>query len=149
VDNVMRVPYGPGWALTGDAAFCKDPSTGTGIEDSFRQSFLLAQALDAALDGADWETTLAGYHQRRDEELMASYRSTLSYTRTTDMPVDALAWLQAIAANAGLVRLLGHNLPAAIQAPGVFPRGLLASIEHGARRFQAAASKDGASNQAA
>src|SRR5215208_498588 len=47
VENYLRAPYGPGWALTGDAAFCKDPSTGTGIEDAFRQSFLLAGPLGA------------------------------------------------------------------------------------------------------
>src|SRR5262249_40839286 len=59
VENYLRVPYGPGWALTGDAAYCKDPSTGTGIEDAFRQAFLLAGPLAATLDGAEWESTMA------------------------------------------------------------------------------------------
>jgi flavin-dependent dehydrogenase len=137
VDNYLRVPYGPGWALTGDAALCKDPSTGLGIEGAFRQSLLLAESLGAALDGADWETTLAEYHRHRDETLLPAYRSTLTYTRTDDPSPEALAWLRAVAANAGIVRLLGQAFPAAVQAPGVLPAGLLPSIERSARRFAA------------
>jgi 2-polyprenyl-6-methoxyphenol hydroxylase-like FAD-dependent oxidoreductase len=138
VENYLRIPYGPGWALTGDAAFCKDPSTGTGIEDAFRQSFLLADALGAALDGADWEATMAAYHRRRDEAVLPGYRSTITYARTDDPSPEALGWLQAVAANAGLVRLLGQAFPAAVQAPGVLPAGLLPSIERSAGRFAVA-----------
>jgi len=138
VENYLRIPYGPGWALTGDAAFCKDSSTGTGIEDAFRQSFLLADALGTALDGADWEATMAAYHRRRDEAVLPGYRSTLAYTRSEDPSPEALGWLQAVSANAGLVRLLGQAFPAAVQAPGVLPAGLLPSIERSVGRFAAA-----------
>jgi flavin-dependent dehydrogenase len=138
VENYLRIPYGPGWALTGDAAFCKDSSTGTGIEDAFRQSFLLADALGTALDGADWEATMAAYHRRRDEAVLPGYRSTLAYTRTADPSPEALGWLQAVAANAGLVRLLGQTFPVAVRAPGVLPAGLLPSIERSVGRFAAA-----------
>ena len=124
--------------LTGDAAYCRDPSTGTGIEDAFRQSFLLADALGTVLGGADWETTMAAYHRRRDEAVLPGYRSTLTYTRTADPTPEALDWLQAVAANTGLVRLLGQTFPAAVQAPGVLPAGLLPSIERSAGRFAAA-----------
>jgi flavin-dependent dehydrogenase len=142
VENYLRVPYGPGWALTGDAAYLKDPSTGMGIEDAFRQSFMLAEALGAALDGAEWDTTMSDYHHRRDEAILPGYRSTLSYTRTEDPSPEALSWLQAVAANAGLVRLVGQTFPAALQAPGVLADGLLRSIEGSARRFAAAAQQD-------
>jgi flavin-dependent dehydrogenase len=138
VENYLRVPYGPGWALTGDAALCKDPSTGTGIEDAFRQSFLLAEALGTALDGADWETTMAAFHHRRDEALLPNYRGTLRYTQTAEPSPEALSWLQAVAANAALVRLLGQTFPIAVQAPGVLPANLLPSIERSAGRFAAA-----------
>ena len=139
VENFLRVPYGPGWALTGDAAYLKDPSTGMGIEDAFRQAFLLAEALGAALAGAEWESTMAAYQRRRDEAVLPSYRSTLTYTRTDDVGVEPLAWLQALVANAETVRLLGHVLPAAIQAGGLFPPGLVPTIERSAVRFLAAA----------
>ncbi|MGH2583898.1 MAG: NAD(P)/FAD-dependent oxidoreductase [Dehalococcoidia bacterium] len=137
VDNYLRVPYGPGWALTGDAAYLKDPSTGMGIEDAFRQSFLLGAALGAALAGADWEATMREFHHRRDEAVLPGYRSTLRYTQTEEPTPEALSWLQAVAANAGLARLLGQRFPQAVQAPGVLPAGLLPSIERSARRFAA------------
>ena len=139
VENYLRVPYGRGWALTGDAAMCKDPSTGTGIEDAFRQSFLLADALNATLDGAEWEPAMAEFHRRRDEAVMPGYRSTLAYTKGSDPAPEAVGWLQAVASNAGLVRQLGHGFPAAAQSVGVFPAAMLPAIERSAQRFTAAA----------
>ena len=56
IDNYFRKPFGPGWALTGDAAYLKDPSTGSGIGDALQQSVWLAEALDDWFKGADWET---------------------------------------------------------------------------------------------
>jgi 2-polyprenyl-6-methoxyphenol hydroxylase-like FAD-dependent oxidoreductase len=138
VDNYLRVPYGPGWALTGDAACCKDPSTGTGIEDAFRQSFLLADHLSAVLDGAEWDSTMAAYHHRRDEAVLPNFRGTLRFTQAAEPSPEAVTWLQAIAANAAYVRLLGQAFPAAVQAPGVLPASLLASIERSAVGFAAA-----------
>ncbi|MER5931150.1 hypothetical protein [Streptomyces sp. NPDC002054] len=34
VPNYFRVPYGPGWALVGDAGYLKDFITGHGIQDA-------------------------------------------------------------------------------------------------------------------
>ena len=81
VENYFRTPYGPGWALTGDAGYCRDPSTGTGIGDSLEQSFLLAEALHAALSGGDWDVSLADYQRQRDEMLMPTYQATVGYTK--------------------------------------------------------------------
>lgn len=47
VPNFYRRPYGPGWALVGDAGYHKDPLTAQGISDAFRDAALLAAALDA------------------------------------------------------------------------------------------------------
>jgi 2-polyprenyl-6-methoxyphenol hydroxylase-like FAD-dependent oxidoreductase len=149
VENFFRVPYGPGWVLTGDAAYCKDPSTGTGIEDAFRQAFLLAEPLGATLDGAGWESTMRAFHQKRDETFLPVYRSTLAYTQAGDVPSESLAWVQAVIANAGLVRQLGAVLPAALQASGVLPVGVLPSIERSAGRFAAASHNGSAERQAA
>lgn len=149
VENFLRVPYGPGWVLTGDAAYCKDPSTGTGIEDALRQAVLLAEPLGTALDGADWEDTMRAFHQRRDETFLSAYQSTLAYTRAGDVPPQSLAWVQAVIANAGLVRQLGIALPAALQAPGVLPDGLLPAIERSAGRFAAASEEATAEERAA
>ena len=128
VENYLRVPCGPGWALTGDAAFCKDPSTGTGIQDAFTQSFLLAEALDATLAGADWETTLAEYQRQRDAALLPAYRITIAFTEIADVPADSLAWLRATLASAYYTRLLATAFARAVTAPDVLPPESLAGL---------------------
>ncbi len=49
--NHFRKPYGPGWALVGDAGYHKNPLTAQGITDAFRDAELLAEAIDAGLSG--------------------------------------------------------------------------------------------------
>ena len=46
VANYFRRPYGPGWALVGDAAYDKDPITAQGISDAFIDADGLVKALD-------------------------------------------------------------------------------------------------------
>jgi flavin-dependent dehydrogenase len=67
VPGFLRVSYGSGWALVGDAGYYKDPMTGHGITDAFRDAELLAEAIHAALDGEDWDKALGSYQRRRDE----------------------------------------------------------------------------------
>ena len=67
IPGFFRKPYGPGWALVGDAGYHKDPVTGHGITDAFRDAELLANAVHAGLDGAPLDETLAAYQARRDE----------------------------------------------------------------------------------
>jgi 2-polyprenyl-6-methoxyphenol hydroxylase-like FAD-dependent oxidoreductase len=137
VENFLRVPAGPGWALTGDAALCKDPSTATGIQDAFTQSFLLAEALGATLDGADWEATMRQYRRYRDAAVLSGYQATVAFTQAPEVPAPALAWLAAVLANSGLVRALAAGLPAACAAE-VFPSELLPVLAGNARAFAAA-----------
>ncbi len=49
--SYFRRPYGPGWALVGDAGYLKDPCTAQGITDAFHHAELLADALDDGLRG--------------------------------------------------------------------------------------------------
>ncbi|GLF93025.1 NAD(P)/FAD-dependent oxidoreductase [Streptomyces yaizuensis] len=72
--NFFRKPYGPGWALVGDAGVHKDPITAQGITDAFRDAELLATALDAGFSGRmPLETALRTYAYRRDEALKPLY----------------------------------------------------------------------------
>ena len=41
----MRRPFGPGWALVGDAGYFKDPISAHGITDALRDAELLARAI--------------------------------------------------------------------------------------------------------
>ena len=51
VPNFFRKPFGPGWALVGDAGYNKDFITAQGITDAFRDAELCATALDETFSG--------------------------------------------------------------------------------------------------
>jgi flavin-dependent dehydrogenase len=76
--NFYRRPFGPGWALAGDAGYHKDPILGWGISDAFRDADLLSDALDAGLSGrAPLDDALAGYEQQRNAATAETYQQTL------------------------------------------------------------------------
>ena len=87
--NFMRRPYGPGWALVGDAGCHKDPYLALGICDAFRDAELLVEAIDQGLAGTrPLEAALREYEQRRNEATMADYRMNLDLARFTPPPAD-------------------------------------------------------------
>ncbi|TCO45605.1 flavin-dependent dehydrogenase [Kribbella antiqua] len=66
--NYRRQAYGPGWALVGDAGYHRDPITGHGITDAFRDAELLATAIDQGLrDSTTEAAALSSYQESRDE----------------------------------------------------------------------------------
>ncbi len=89
VENFLRKPYGPGWALVGDAGYHKDPITAQGITDAFRDAGLLAEAIDTGLSqGSRLEEALASYEQQRNEAVMPMYQFTCQLA-TLDEPLPA------------------------------------------------------------
>src|SRR5947209_6388410 len=63
----FRKPYGPGWALVGDAGYHKHPLTAYGITDAFRHAEAVASALDDVFAGRNaYEEAMAGYQRSRD-----------------------------------------------------------------------------------
>ena len=76
-DSYYRKPYGPGWALAGDAGYHKDPLLGQGITDAFRDATMLSGALHAGFSGqAPLEEALAGYEKARNEATVMIYQVT-------------------------------------------------------------------------
>jgi flavin-dependent dehydrogenase len=76
--NFLRKPYGPGWALVGDAGCHKDPYLALGICDAFRDADLLAQAIDEALSGRrPFDAALADYEQQRNAATLPDYLMNL------------------------------------------------------------------------
>ncbi len=77
VPNRFRTPYGPGWALVGDAGYAKDPVTAQGITDAFHDAEMCAGALDAAWHGSrGYDEALGEYQQHRDERVLPMYEFT-------------------------------------------------------------------------
>lgn len=89
VNTFFRKPYGPGWALVGDAAFYTDPNGGRGFYDALRSTELLAHAIDQISRGRAWEEAMRVYHFARDYEFEPSYRfvRTMS-TRSLERPPE-------------------------------------------------------------
>ena len=139
IDNYFRKPYGPGWALTGDAGYLKDPSTGSGIGDALEQSFMLAQALGAAFDGADWEASMAAFQHKRDEMMKPMYEATLDFTRTRDIGSAQQAVLQALFISPATARAIAHSTVA--QLPSLLSQSAHAQAMYISRMFQPAPDK--------
>lgn len=110
VESNFRKPYGPGWALTGDASYVKDPITGLGVGDALLQGFLLAKALGAWFDGADWEVTMSGFQQRRDLAFRPFFDQTEAAVAARD-DGDALDDLRAALVSQHDAHLLLKALP--------------------------------------
>jgi 2-polyprenyl-6-methoxyphenol hydroxylase-like FAD-dependent oxidoreductase len=67
VPNYFRQPFGPGWALVGDAAYDKDPITAQGISDAFIDAEGLATAIDEGWSGHRAPgDALAAHQESRD-----------------------------------------------------------------------------------
>lgn len=97
--SFYRKPFGPGWALVGDAGYHKDPVTGIGITDSFRDAQLLADVIDAGFAGKQpLEEALAGYQQQRDAATQLMYEVT--------------AQLATLDPSEGLIQMIAGGAPA-------------------------------------
>jgi 2-polyprenyl-6-methoxyphenol hydroxylase-like FAD-dependent oxidoreductase len=75
--NFVRSAYGAGWALVGDAGYHRDPVTGHGLSDAYRDAELLAVALHQTLseEAAEHEA-LATYQGGRNRALREVFQLT-------------------------------------------------------------------------
>jgi flavin-dependent dehydrogenase len=100
VPNFFRKPYGPGWALVGDAGYHKDPITAQGITDAFRSADLLAEAIDAGLSGRQpLEDALATYERRRNEEVLPMYEYSCQFADLKPLPPHLQQMFAALRGN--------------------------------------------------
>jgi flavin-dependent dehydrogenase len=91
VPNFLRKPYGPGWALVGDAGCHKDPYLALGVCDALRDAEFLAEAVDEGLSGRrPLDESLADYERRRNEATLAEYQENLQLARLQPLPVEAM-----------------------------------------------------------
>ena len=76
--NHVRAASGPGWALVGDSGYHRDPITGHGMTDAFRDAEFLAEAAREVLTGRVPESiAMRRYENRRSaaiEEIFALTR---------------------------------------------------------------------------
>jgi flavin-dependent dehydrogenase len=77
--NHIRQATGPGWALVGDAGCHRDPITGHGITDAFRDAELLTRSIDDHLRGG--APDMSEYEAARDAALRETFDITCAMTR--------------------------------------------------------------------
>jgi flavin-dependent dehydrogenase len=100
VRGYLRKPYGPGWALVGDAGYNKDPITAQGISDAFRDAELCATAVDEALTGRQDPTdAMAAYQLTRDAHVLPIYEFTSQMATMAPPPDEVAQLLAAVAGN--------------------------------------------------
>ena len=100
VPNFFRKPYGPGWALVGDAGYNKDPITAQGINDAFRDAESCATALDQSFSGArPFEAAMGDYQRARDEHVLPMYHFTCQLATLEPPPPEMQQMFGAIRGN--------------------------------------------------
>jgi 2-polyprenyl-6-methoxyphenol hydroxylase-like FAD-dependent oxidoreductase len=100
VPNYFRKPYGPGWALVGDAGYNKDFITAQGMHDAFRDAELCATALDQSFSGASsFEVAMDGYQSTRDTQVLPMYELTCEFATLEPPPPEMQQLLGAVHGN--------------------------------------------------
>jgi flavin-dependent dehydrogenase len=95
--NFLRKPYGPGWALVGDAGCHKDPMLALGICHALQDAELLAEAAHAGLSGVrHLDDALTAYEVRRNAATLPDYRENLQEARLEGHPPEVIALRAAL-----------------------------------------------------
>jgi flavin-dependent dehydrogenase len=97
VPNFFRRPHGPGWALVGDAGYCKDPITAQGISDAFVDAERCSSALQDVFSGrSSPEVAMTAAQERRDAHALPVYEFTTQLATLAPPPPEfqqLLGWL--------------------------------------------------------
>ena len=100
VPNFFRKPFGPGWALVGDAGYNKDPITAQGISDAFLDAERCSTALDESFAGRrSFDEAMSAYHRTRDDHAMPIYEFTTQLATLELPPPEMQQLLGAVAGN--------------------------------------------------
>lgn len=130
----FRRPYGPGWALVGDAGYTVDPSTAQGISNAFRDAERLAAALDDALSGRrPYDDALGACHRARDDEVLPMYDLTFRMAPLEPPPPAMQQLLGAVAGSQDGMDAWARMFAGVLPVPEFF------APDHVARLFEAAA----------
>jgi 2-polyprenyl-6-methoxyphenol hydroxylase-like FAD-dependent oxidoreductase len=98
--NFFRKPFGPGWALVGDAGYIRDPITAQGILDAFRDAERCARAADEALSGKrPFDAAMGDYQRDRDAAARPMYDFTYMLAALEPPPPDLAQLLAAVHGN--------------------------------------------------
>jgi len=100
VPGFFRTPFGPGWALVGDAGYNKDPITAQGISDAFNDAERCSTAIHAWLSGAStYDAAMTSWQRSRDIGAMPIYEFTSQLATLEPPPAEMQQLLGAVHGN--------------------------------------------------
>ena len=100
VANFFRTPFGPGWALVGDAGYNKDPITAQGMSDAFQDAERCVAALDQVFAGGrPFAEAMSEYQRVRDADALPIYEFTTQMATLEPPPPELQQLLGAAAGN--------------------------------------------------
>jgi flavin-dependent dehydrogenase len=116
IPSHVRKPWGPGWALVGDAGYQKDPCTASGITDAFGSAELLADAIDAGLSARQpMAEALATYEKKRNQAELPYFELTSQFAKLEPPPPEMQQLLAALEQNpeqrSRFFGVLAHTVP--------------------------------------
>jgi len=95
--SFYRKPYGPGWALVGDAGYERDACTAQGITNAFQHAELLAGAWLSVQSGEQsFDEAMDGYQRTRDEQTRAAYEMACDLGTLAPPPPDMAMLLEKV-----------------------------------------------------
>jgi flavin-dependent dehydrogenase len=98
--NFFRKPFGPGWALVGDAGCHEDPYLAQGITNAFHDAALVAEAIDAGFSGRQsLETSLSNYERQRNATRLPLYELNTQLASLEPPPSEIQHLLAALQGN--------------------------------------------------
>ena len=98
--NHFAKPYGPGWALVGDAGYIKDAITAQGITDAFLNAERLASALDGVFtETRSFDEAMNGYQQARDAHALPIFEMTCQLAMLAPPPPEMQQLIASIRGN--------------------------------------------------
>jgi flavin-dependent dehydrogenase len=100
VANCFRRPFGPGWALVGDAGYDKDPITAQGISDAFWDAEQFTNALGEVFDSRrTFGDAMSAWQRERDERAMPMYEFTTQMATLESPPPELQQFLGGVHGN--------------------------------------------------
>jgi len=118
VPNYFRKPYGPGWALVGDAGYDRDPITAQGISDAFIDAEQLSEAIHAVFSARrGFDEAMAEYQSRRDQRAKPMYDFTCELARLAPPPPQMQQLFGALHGNREATNQFYSALTGAVPLP--------------------------------
>jgi 2-polyprenyl-6-methoxyphenol hydroxylase-like FAD-dependent oxidoreductase len=127
--NFFRKPYGPGWALVGDAGYNKDPITAQGITDAFEDAERCVNALDRVHAGSQsFDSAMEEHRRARDEHALPMYEFTCQLASLEPPPLELQRLLGALPGNPAAMRRFAQMNAGTISPAEFFSRESIGEI---------------------